>query len=76
MKECNTKFTTFNRRHHCRYCGKLVCGKCSKYKLASKKDHKKIVKPVCVQCFNTWGKKYQAPDKGEIEKVEEDDDEE
>ena len=30
---CNDKFSFVNRRHHCRRCGALVCGKCSKYKL-------------------------------------------
>lgn len=30
---CNDKFTFVNRRHHCRRCGALVCGKCSKFKL-------------------------------------------
>lgn len=27
---CNEPFTFFNRRHHCRFCGKLICGNCSK----------------------------------------------
>ncbi|CAH8560746.1 unnamed protein product [Heterobilharzia americana] len=29
---CCTEFTTINRRHHCRACGKLFCGSCSAYK--------------------------------------------
>ena len=29
---CNKTFTALNRRHHCRKCGILVCGSCSKGK--------------------------------------------
>ncbi|KAJ3320639.1 hypothetical protein HDV06_005157 [Boothiomyces sp. JEL0866] len=29
--ECTAKFTTFNRRHHCRLCGNIFCHKCSRY---------------------------------------------
>lgn len=27
--ECESQFTIFNRRHHCRICGKVFCGKCT-----------------------------------------------
>ncbi|KAH8613323.1 FYVE zinc finger [Trypanosoma vivax] len=26
---CSTRFTLYNRRHHCRYCGGVFCGVCS-----------------------------------------------
>eukprot|EP00795_Rhopilema_esculentum_P002176 gene2176-17767_t len=28
---CLAKFTTYNRRHHCRACGEIVCNSCSSY---------------------------------------------
>lgn len=27
--DCDSQFTIFNRRHHCRICGKVFCGLCS-----------------------------------------------
>ena len=30
---CCTEFTFFNRRHHCRICGEIFCGKCSDWKV-------------------------------------------
>lgn len=30
---CEKVFTTINRRHHCRFCGKVVCGACSRERL-------------------------------------------
>merc|ERR1712137_1319234 len=47
---CDVKFTTINRRHHCRKCGKLVCGACSgkKYKL----ENMGKVCRVCDECFD------------------------
>ena len=29
--KCNLLFTILNRKHHCRYCGKIYCSKCSNY---------------------------------------------
>jgi hypothetical protein len=29
--KCNILFTFINRKHHCRYCGKIFCGKCANY---------------------------------------------
>jgi hypothetical protein len=49
---CDVKFTTFNRRHHCRKCGACVCNKCSTYrtKLLFLKDEKPV--RVCVRCWD------------------------
>ena len=58
---CNKSFSTTVRRHHCRHCGRLICGKCSPKKI-------KITKPlfldadpsfkssqrVCSQCYDVF----------------------
>jgi hypothetical protein len=45
---CGIKFTITNRRHHCRQCGQVVCGKCS----SKKKDLPGQGKQrVCDLCF-------------------------
>merc|ERR1712156_62955 len=62
MADCSTKFSFVNRRHHCRYCGKLICSKCGKYKLTSKIDPDRIVKPVCKECFEEF-KEIHSPRK-------------
>eukprot|EP01084_Bolivina_argentea_P003793 7151_1 len=51
---CEKPFTFVNRRHHCRKCGKLICGKCGKYKLVSTTDKNEFVKPVCSICYNSY----------------------
>jgi hypothetical protein len=50
--ECNEKFTTFRRRHHCRVCGQIFCHKCSNFEIPAH-----LVKPnttgnirVCTFC--------------------------
>ncbi|EFA79388.1 pleckstrin domain-containing protein [Heterostelium album PN500] len=49
---CNDHFTVINRRHHCRNCGKVVCGSCSPGKklLPHVKKHKPV--RVCLFCFD------------------------
>lgn len=45
---CKAKFTTLLRRHHCRNCGVLCCGKCC--------DPKENPKRVCVNCVLLYNK--------------------
>ncbi|GAM18228.1 hypothetical protein SAMD00019534_014030 [Acytostelium subglobosum LB1] len=47
--ECAVKFTAIRRRHHCRRCGNVVCGKCSDqtYKL----DNLNKEARVCKSCY-------------------------
>jgi len=59
-KDCGKKFNLIRRRHHCRWCGILMCGDCGKYKLASKTNLNKILKPVCKDCYESYGKRYRA----------------
>merc|ERR1712013_293450 len=47
---CTHKFNVLNRRHHCRYCGRLVCGPCSTHKLPHFTKNGKSVR-VCDLCF-------------------------
>lgn len=45
---CGVRFTFIERRHHCRQCGKIVCGKCSsRKKMIPGKDKKKRVCDLC-----------------------------
>ncbi|KAF8249067.1 hypothetical protein K440DRAFT_472297, partial [Wilcoxina mikolae CBS 423.85] len=30
---CTSAFTFFNRRHHCRKCGRVVCATCSPHRI-------------------------------------------
>lgn len=50
MDDCDHKFNVLNRRHHCRYCGRLVCGPCSTNKLPHWSKSNKTVR-VCSMCF-------------------------
>ncbi|EGD81136.1 hypothetical protein PTSG_11174 [Salpingoeca rosetta] len=51
-QECNVKFGTRTRRHHCRHCGRVLCDKCSQKKTPIVKF--KLDKPVrvCNVCFD------------------------
>jgi len=46
---CRTAFTLLNRRHHCRKCGIVVCGSCSKGRHLLPSQSKKPLR-VCNNC--------------------------
>ncbi|KAF3973833.1 hypothetical protein CMV_002766 [Castanea mollissima] len=59
--ECDSQFTIFNRRHHCRLCGRVFCAKCTTNSVpappdcprhSAQEDWERI--RVCNYCFNQW----------------------
>eukprot|EP01137_Pigoraptor_chileana_P014773 Opistho-2@69840 len=50
--KCKVRFTFAERRHHCRNCGGVFCGKCSKYEVAI--PRLKLDRPVrvCQACYD------------------------
>ena len=49
--KCGDKFTFTRRRHHCRNCGLLVCGKCSQGRIILAHIHKVKPQRVCNECL-------------------------
>mmetsp|Transcript_13998 Transcript_13998/g.19427 ORF Transcript_13998/g.19427 Transcript_13998/m.19427 type:complete len:741 (+) Transcript_13998:1100-3322(+) len=47
---CETSFSLFNRRHHCRRCGVLCCHDCSPYNVYLTKESKKKER-ACTACI-------------------------
>lgn len=41
--KCNTSFTTLNRRHHCRKCGRIFCSKCSNKEIDIPENEKALL---------------------------------
>ncbi|XP_074648717.1 hepatocyte growth factor-regulated tyrosine kinase substrate-like isoform X2 [Tubulanus polymorphus] len=53
---CRVQFTTFQRKHHCRNCGQVFCGKCtSKSSIIPKFGIEREVR-VCDTCFDVLNK--------------------
>lgn len=50
---CTSEFTITWRRHHCRACGKVVCGNCSKNK--AKLDYLGKIARICEDCVDKLG---------------------
>ncbi|XP_041827427.1 zinc finger FYVE domain-containing protein 26 isoform X2 [Melanotaenia boesemani] len=59
------RFTMFNRRHHCRRCGRLVCQACSEQKMLVDGCPGEEVR-VCDQCYNY----FHAASDNELEPAE------
>lgn len=47
---CFKGFTLFDRRHHCRACGALVCGDCSSRRVFDRTKDRQV--RVCSKCFS------------------------
>lgn len=52
-QECHKEFGSFRWRHHCRYCGKLVCGDCSAQNKACRRIGYIDPVRICKSCLKT-----------------------
>ncbi|KAL2503330.1 1-phosphatidylinositol-3-phosphate 5-kinase FAB1B [Forsythia ovata] len=58
--ECDSQFTIFNRRHHCRLCGRVFCARCTANSVPALSDEPKSGREewdrvrVCNYCFKQW----------------------
>ncbi|KAF7836844.1 1-phosphatidylinositol-3-phosphate 5-kinase FAB1B [Senna tora] len=68
--ECDSQFTIFNRRHHCRICGRVFCAKCTANSIPAPSDEQKTVHEdwerirVCNYCFKQWERGLATVDNG------------
>jgi hypothetical protein len=49
-RKCETLFTLFQRRHHCRWCGFIFCNTCTPYRL-SLSSYSLFKDRLCQDCF-------------------------
>ncbi|XP_066996128.2 FYVE, RhoGEF and PH domain-containing protein 6 [Anabrus simplex] len=61
-QSCIAEFTVTFRRHHCRACGKVVCGDCSDFR-APLQYMKFQAARVCEECYKTLLKEFENADK-------------
>ncbi|KAK5792442.1 1-phosphatidylinositol-3-phosphate 5-kinase FAB1B-like [Gossypium arboreum] len=68
--ECDSPFTLFNRRHHCRLCGRVFCAKCTENSVPAPSNDPRIPRDerdkirVCNYCFKQWHQGITAVDDG------------
>lgn len=68
--ECDSQFTIFNRKHHCRLCGRVFCARCTANSVpapsgdqsTSQEECEKI--RVCNYCFRQWEQGIATLDNG------------
>ncbi|XP_034498234.1 zinc finger FYVE domain-containing protein 26 isoform X2 [Ailuropoda melanoleuca] len=63
---CRERFTMFNRRHHCRRCGRLVCSACSTKKMVVEGCRESPTR-VCDQCYSYYNKDVPEENAGQPE---------
>ncbi|KAK6914631.1 Chaperonin Cpn60/GroEL/TCP-1 family [Dillenia turbinata] len=67
---CDSQFTIFNRRHHCRLCGRVFCAKCTSNSVPAASDDPRTAREewekirVCNYCFEQWEQGRTALDNG------------
>lgn len=68
--ECDSQFSLFNRRHHCRVCGRVFCAKCTENSIPASSNEVKTCRDdaerirVCNYCFRQWKQGPVAVDHG------------
>uniref|UniRef100_A0A4W5RUD1 1-phosphatidylinositol 3-phosphate 5-kinase n=1 Tax=Hucho hucho TaxID=62062 RepID=A0A4W5RUD1_9TELE len=64
--DCNEKFTTFRRRHHCRLCGQIFCSRCCNQEIPGKFMGYTGDLRVCTYCRKIARSYSQSADSGSI----------
>lgn len=65
--ECDSQFTVFNRRHHCRLCGRVFCSKCTSNWIPTSSSEPKTPPEdwdkirACNYCFKLWEQGLTVP---------------
>ncbi|OMO70539.1 Zinc finger, FYVE-type [Corchorus capsularis] len=68
--DCDSQFTLFNRRHHCRLCGRIFCARCTGNSVPAPSNDPRIPQGerdrirVCNYCFKQWDQGTTATDDG------------
>ncbi|KAK8348713.1 hypothetical protein V6Z12_A06G097700 [Gossypium hirsutum] len=68
--ECDSQFTVFNRRHHCRLCGRVFCAKCTANSVPAPSDEPRAGREdlerirVCNYCFKQWEQGIRTAENG------------
>ena len=68
--ECDSQFTIFNRRHHCRHCGRVFCAWCTTNSVPAPSSDPRIPREecekirVCNFCFKQWEQGIATLDNG------------
>jgi FYVE zinc finger len=68
---CDTQFTVFRRRHHCRICGQVFCNNCSGFFVPSRPNENPDTKTIlraCKMCFEQVSEKRLIEEEEDLRK--------